>query len=142
MAPHPGDAARLMGVTTSDIQTDRVGWARRIARETGGICVLKGYRTVTARPDGTAFINSTGNPGMATGGMGDALTGIIAGLVAQELDLLDSAILGVFLHGLASDLAVAGDETVETLTARDTLDCLPDAFRMTAGEDLDEDEED
>lgn len=141
LTPHPGEAARLLDVSTAVIQSDRVNWARKIAKESGGICVLKGHRTVTATPDGTAFINSTGNPGMATGGMGDALTGIIAGLLAQELDPLESAILGVFLHGLASDLAISADETVETLTAGSTLDYLPEAFRIAAGEDLDADEE-
>jgi NAD(P)H-hydrate epimerase len=144
LTPHPGEAAHLMGVTTPEIQSARVDWARKIAAAAKGICVLKGYRTVVATPEGQAFINSTGNPGMATGGMGDALTGIIAGLLAQELDALDSAVLGVFLHGLASDLAVEDQQTVETLTAGATLEHLPEAFRRLSGEDAepDEDEED
>jgi NAD(P)H-hydrate epimerase len=144
LTPHPGEAAHLMGVTVSDIQSARVDWARRIAKAARCICVLKGHRTVVATPDGQAFINSTGNPGMATGGMGDILTGIIAGLVAQELDPLDAAVLGVFLHGLASDLAVEKQHTVETLTAGATLEYLAPAFRRVSGEDAepDEDEED
>jgi NAD(P)H-hydrate epimerase len=144
LTPHPGEAARLMGVTTERIQSDRVAWAREIAAATSALCVLKGYRTVVAAPNGQTFINSTGNPGMASGGMGDTLTGIIAGLVAQELELLDSAVLGVFLHGFAADLAVQERESMETLTARAALDSLPRAFRELSevglgGDDLEED---
>jgi NAD(P)H-hydrate epimerase len=91
--------------------------------------VLKGYRTIVADPSGTAFINPSGNPGMATAGMGDGLTGIIAGLLAQQLEPLDAAVLGVFLHGLAADLAVdEGSETEATLTAGAVLEALSEAF--------------
>ena len=136
VTPHPGEAARLVDESTLEIQADRVGWARRIAALASGVCVLKGYRTVVASADGQAFINSTGNPGMATGGMGDALTGMIAGLLAQGLEPLEASILAVYLHGLAADLAVAADESEPSLTAGALLERLPEAFRA-----LDESEE-
>jgi NAD(P)H-hydrate epimerase len=135
LTPHPGEAARLTGQTPEAIQADRVGAARAIAVATNAWCVLKGYRTVVAAPDGQAFLNPTGNPGLATAGSGDVLTGLIAGLVAQGLEPLDAAILGVFLHGLAADLAVAGPQCELTLIAGDVIDHLPDAMRLLAGTD-------
>jgi NAD(P)H-hydrate epimerase len=128
VTPHPGEAARISGADTGEIQADRLGAARRIAREIDGICVLKGYRTVIADPQGRAFINPTGNPGMASGGMGDLLTGLIAAFVAQECEPLDAAILGTYLHGLAADLALENGETEPTLTAGDVAEALPKAI--------------
>lgn len=128
VTPHPGEAARLCGVETAEVQADRVGFARRIAATSGAVCVLKGYRTIVAEPEGQAFINPTGNPGMGSGGTGDALTGIIAGLLAQGLEPIEGAILGTYLHGLAADLALEAGETEQTLTASHILDSLPDAF--------------
>lgn len=129
ITPHPGEAARLAGVGTGEIQSDRVGWARRLARQAEAVCVLKGYRTITADPDGRAFINPTGNPGMGSGGMGDALTGMIAAWIGQGHEPLEAALLGVYLHGLAADLALEAGETEQTLTASRLLDQLPRAFR-------------
>jgi len=141
VTPHPGEAARLLGTSVADVQADRVAAARAIAGEADAIAVLKGYRTIVADPSGVAFINPTGNPGMATAGMGDALTGIIAGLIGQGLDPLDGAVLGTYLHGLAADLAVAeAEETEATLTTSAVLDALASAFDAlrTAAEEDDE----
>lgn len=128
VTPHPGEAARLCGLTVEEVQGDRVGTARKIAAATDAVCVLKGYRTIVAGPEGQAYINPTGNPGMGSGGTGDALTGIIAGLMAQGLEGVEAAILGAYLHGLAGDLALEAGETEHTLTASHLLDALPDAF--------------
>lgn len=105
LTPHPGEMARLMGCPISHIQSDRIGIAQNFAKENGLVLVLKGAPTVTADPQGSVYINSTGNPGLASGGTGDVLTGAIAGFLAQELDITDAAILGVYVHGLAGDLA-------------------------------------
>ncbi|MBU2549489.1 MAG: NAD(P)H-hydrate dehydratase, partial [Proteobacteria bacterium] len=103
LTPHPGEMARLTGRSTGEVQADRLGAAGGLARVSGAIVALKGYRTVIAAPDGRLFLNSTGGPHMASGGMGDVLTGLIAGLAAQGLSLLDAANLGVFAHGLAAE---------------------------------------
>lgn len=103
ITPHPGEMSRLMGIETQTIQTDRVGHARRYACDNGIWVVLKGAATVIADPQGQVWINPTGNPGMASGGMGDVLTGIIAGLIAQQLTPTNAACAGVYLHGLAAN---------------------------------------
>jgi NAD(P)H-hydrate epimerase len=129
ITPHPGEMARLAGCSIRDVQQDRLKTARRFASEHGLIVVLKGNRTIIAAPDGTAWINTTGNPGMATGGTGDVLTGVVAGLIAQHPQrILESTVMAVFLHGLAGD---AGQEAVgeESLVATDLIRFLPDAFR-------------
>lgn len=105
ITPHPGEMANLCGCSSSVIQKDRLKYARRFAGEFGVIVVLKGYRTIIALPDGTAFINPTGNPGMATAGSGDVLAGIIAGFAAQKMNLIDAALCGVYIHGAAGDRA-------------------------------------
>jgi NAD(P)H-hydrate epimerase len=105
LTPHPGEMARLMGRTVNEIESDRVGIALACAARTGAIVVLKGYRTVIADPDGRAFINPTGNPGMASAGMGDTLTGFIASLLAQGRPPLEAAQASVYVHGLAGDIA-------------------------------------
>lgn len=111
ITPHPGEMARLMGTATSDIQGDRMGAARRAAEEFNSVVVLKGAGTITAQPGGDLYtVNTTGNPGMASGGTGDVLTGMITGLLAQRAAPLsphDAARVGVYLHGLAGDLAAA-----------------------------------
>jgi hydroxyethylthiazole kinase-like uncharacterized protein yjeF len=132
LTPHPGELGRLLGVSTAQIQEDRIAAARGAAEETGAIVVLKGHMTLVA--SGTAvFVNPTGNPGMATGGTGDVLTGVIAGLLAQGFDALDAAVLGVYLHGLAGDLAAArmGERG---LAAGDLIETLPAAFAALKGE--------
>ena len=103
LTPHPGEMARLTGLTTREIAEDRLKSAADFAAAHGVILVLKGYRTVIARPDGRLYMNTTGGPYMASGGMGDVLTGLIAGLAAQKMKLADAARLGVYAHGLAAD---------------------------------------
>jgi NAD(P)H-hydrate epimerase len=103
LTPHPGEMARLAGRTVVEIQADRIGAARDFAVTHGVVLVLKGARTVTALPDGRVRINGSGHAGMASGGMGDVLTGLIGGLLAQGMESGAAAALGVFLHGLAGD---------------------------------------
>jgi len=131
ITPHPGEMARLTGSTVAAIQRDRLNVARTFAREHGVIVVLKGHRTLIAHPDGTVWVNTTGNPGMATGGTGDILTGLVAGLIAQHPDrIADAVISSVYLHGLAGD--VARESMGEhSLIATDLLNALPEAFRRT-----------
>jgi NAD(P)H-hydrate epimerase len=129
LTPHPGEMARLVGTTVEEVQKDRLGVARSFASEHHLTVVLKGHRTLTVQPDGTAWVNPTGNPGMATGGTGDILTGMVAGFVAQNPErIFEAVVAAVFLHGLAGD--VARDTVGEySLTATDLLTALPEAFR-------------
>lgn len=136
LTPHPGEMARLHGVSASAVQKDREGYAAKTARmlnpegsprECRTAVVLKGVRTFVT--DGTrCYVNNTGNPGMATGGSGDVLTGIIAGLIGQGLSAFDAAVLGVHVHGVAGDLAAEAIGQV-SLIATDLIDFLPAAFR-------------
>jgi len=130
ITPHPGEMARLAGISVSDVQSNRLEVAREFSSKWNVITVLKGSRTVVAKPDGTLFINATGNSGMATGGAGDVLTGVIASLAAQGAKPADAAVAGVYLHGLAGDLAaqVRGEYG---LIAGDIVEKLPDAVRAT-----------
>jgi len=133
ITPHPGEMARLAACSTADVQKDRLVIARKFAREHELIVVLKGYRTLVVRPDGEAWVNTTGNPGMSTGGTGDILTGMVAGLLAQHAppeDALLAVIAAVHLHGLAGDVM---RETMgeHSLVATDLLQGLPEAFRRT-----------
>ncbi|MGA2965483.1 MAG: NAD(P)H-hydrate dehydratase [Terriglobales bacterium] len=128
ITPHPGEMSRLTGLSIAEIQAHRLEVARNFAREHGLIVVLKGHRTLIAAPDGTVWVNPTGNPGMATGGTGDILTGMIAGLVAQHpQDALGATALAVYLHGLAGDRAAesVGENSV---VATDLVRFLPQAF--------------
>jgi len=128
LTPHPGEMARLTGLSTSDVQKDRIEVARRVAKEHHAIVVLKGHRTVIAQPDGSTWLNPTGNPGMATGGTGDVLTGMIAGFIAQSpKDVLGAVLAGVYLHGLGGDIArnLVGEHS---LVATDILAMLPLGF--------------
>jgi len=129
LTPHPGEMARLTGLSTSAIQRDRLNVARSFAREHQLILVLKGDRTIVAKPDGEAWVNTTGNPGMSTGGTGDILTGIIAGMLAQNPQREFEAVLAaVYLHGLAGD--VARESLGEhSMVATDLVKALPEAFR-------------
>ena len=110
MTPHPGEAARLLGCATADVQRDRVGAARRLAARYGAVVVLKGAGTVVAAPQRVPLIVDAGNPGMATGGMGDVLAGVIAALRGQELDAFDAACCGALLHSAAADAAAGQGE--------------------------------
>lgn len=105
VTPHPGEMARLCGCSTVDVGRDRLGIARRFAADAGAIVVLKGARTIVARPDGTAYVNPTANAALGTAGSGDVLAGTIGGFLAQGLDPTDAACVGVFVHGAAADLA-------------------------------------
>jgi ADP-dependent NAD(P)H-hydrate dehydratase / NAD(P)H-hydrate epimerase len=131
ITPHPGEMARLAGCTIADVQKDRLGTARKFARDHGLIVVLKGHRTLVVQPDGDAWVNTTGNPGMSTGGTGDILTGMVAGMMAQHpKDTFGAVIAAVHLHGLAGD--VMRDRMGEhSLVATDLLVGLPEAFRRT-----------
>jgi ADP-dependent NAD(P)H-hydrate dehydratase / NAD(P)H-hydrate epimerase len=129
ITPHPGEMARLMGISIAEVQKDRIGVARAFAKEHDLIVVLKGHRTLVARPDGEVWVNTTGNPGMATGGTGDILTGMIAGMIAQNPQRVVEAVTSaVYLHGLAGDVA---RETLgeQSLVATDLIQALPEAFR-------------
>jgi ADP-dependent NAD(P)H-hydrate dehydratase / NAD(P)H-hydrate epimerase len=127
LTPHPGEAARLLGMTTAEIQGDRLAAARRLAAASGAIAILKGARTVIAAPDGRAAINPTGNPGMASGGSGDVLCGLVAALLCQGLSPYDAACAAVFVHGRAGDLAAARIGS-RGLLAHDLAEHLPAAF--------------
>jgi hydroxyethylthiazole kinase-like uncharacterized protein yjeF len=129
ITPHPGEMARLTGLSIPEIQKDRIGIARTFAREHNLIVVLKGHRTVIARPDGETWVNTTGNPGMATGGTGDVLTGMVAGMIAQNSHrVFEATASAVYLHGLAGDVVC---ETMgeQSLVATDLIKALPEAFR-------------
>lgn len=125
LTPHPGEMARLTGLSTRRIQQDRIAVARDFAKTSGAWVVLKGARTIIAEPDGHAWINPTGNSGMASGGMGDVLTGVIAGLMAQGCTPIEASIAGVYLHGLAAD-RLAG-QTPWGYLATDVIQALPQA---------------
>jgi NAD(P)H-hydrate epimerase len=126
LTPHPGELSRIIGLSTKEILANPIEIARSTAQKFNVVLILKGAPTIIAAPDGCVFINSTGNPGMATAGMGDVLTGVVAGLVAQGLSPLDGALAGVYLHGYAGDLAKS--ELGEAgLLAGDVLRYLPQA---------------
>jgi len=129
LTPHPGEMGRLARLSSEDIQRDRERIAVEFAKKYRVILVLKGHGTVVASFDGTVSINETGNPGMASGGCGDVLTGMIAGLLAQKLTLFDAARVGVYLHGLAGDLA-AKERGEIGLIASDLADRIPLAIRQ------------
>lgn len=129
LTPHPGEMGRLAGASTSAVQADRLNVARSFAREHKLVLVLKGNLTIIVLPDGTAWVNPTGNPGMATGGTGDILTGMTAGILAQmPKDPSHAAVAAAYLHGLAGDVAVASMGE-HSLVATDLLNGLPEAFR-------------
>jgi NAD(P)H-hydrate epimerase len=130
LTPHPGEMGRLTGLSSADVQKDRIKIASEFAVKHKVTLVLKGAGTVVAGPDGEVFINSTGNPGMATGGTGDALTGMIGSLLAQEYPAVQAACLGVYLHGLAGDLA-AKEKGEMGMIAGDLIEKIPEAIKET-----------
>ncbi len=134
LTPHPGEMARLLGTTSAAIQRDRLGAAVRLAHERNVCVVLKGAGTIVAAPDGRLAVNSTGNPGMATAGTGDVLTGLIVGLLAQGLPAWEAACAGVCLHGLAGDLAAA-DQGETGLIAGDVIRAMPRAIQHVMTDD-------
>jgi hydroxyethylthiazole kinase-like uncharacterized protein yjeF len=105
LTPHPGEMGRLMGRTAREVQAQRLDLARAFSKEHGAVLVLKGARTLVATPDGTVRVNPTGNPGMASGGTGDVLSGMIGAFLAQKLEPVVAASLGVLAHGAAGDVA-------------------------------------
>jgi NAD(P)H-hydrate epimerase len=136
LTPHPGEMKSLLhdsGIEISGIEQNRIDTGLTFAKETGTFLVLKGVPTVIAAPDGRAFVNPTGNPGMASAGTGDVLTGMIAGLLGQIRDPLYACILGVYLHGLAGDIA-ASRQGQHSLIATDIVDSIPGAFHSLLSE--------
>ena len=128
ITPHPGEAARLLGMTSKAVNADRLSSARRLAREAGAIAVLKGARTLIASPEGHVVVTPTGGPALATGGTGDVLTGIIAALLASGLEAFDAAALGAWWHGAAAD-GLPVSENGFGLLASELADALPGAAR-------------
>ncbi|MEX2102129.1 MAG: NAD(P)H-hydrate dehydratase, partial [Actinomycetota bacterium] len=125
LTPHAGEASRLLGVPAGQIDADRVGSVRALANHAEAVALLKGRRTAIAEPAGKTRINETGTPVLATGGTGDVLTGVIAGLLARGTSSLDAASAGAFVHGIAGGLA--GEELGEGTTAEDLVELLPAA---------------
>ena len=132
LTPHPGEMARLLGTSTGEVQADRVGVAMKASQAWGSTVVLKGAHTVVADPDGRVLINPTGNPGLATGGTGDVLAGLIAGLLAQGLTPVQAAAAGVYAHGWAAD-RLAAARGMAGLIAGDLLDELPLVLKEICG---------
>jgi NAD(P)H-hydrate epimerase len=124
MTPHPGELARLTGLTVREVEADRIELARRCAQRFNAVLVLKGAATVTATPQGDVYINTNGNPGMATGGTGDVLAGIIASLLAQGLSAAQAAAAGVYWHAEAGDRAAARRAQPASLLAGDLIEAL------------------
>jgi NAD(P)H-hydrate epimerase len=135
LTPHPGEMARLLGVSVPQVQQNRIEVARKFAQENRLILVLKGARSIVAGPEGDIFINPTGNPGMASGGMGDVLTGMVGGFLAQGFPPLEAAKLGVYLHGLVGDF-VACQKGERGMAATDLIEETPKILRaLSAGKD-------
>jgi len=135
LTPHPGEMARLLGVTVPDVEADRVNIARTFAVKHRVTLVLKGWRTLVAHPDGRVAVNTSGNPAMAKGGSGDILTGIVAAMLAQyPANVAEAVEAAVYLHGLAADFAVRVQDE-HTVLATDTVAHLSDAFGYRASED-------
>ena len=133
MTPHAGELGRLLDVPAAEIANKRLSSAKTAARKTGAIIVLKGSATIIT--DGrTTFINPSGNPGLATAGSGDVLTGLIATLMSKGLDPIDAAAGGALIHGIAADEA-AGSLVMDNLISSDLIDYLPDAFAVLEGEE-------
>ena len=133
LTPHPGEMARLCGCTVAEVERDRVAAAGEFAARHGVHMVLKGARTISAAPDGRIAINGSGNPGMASGGMGDVLTGVLVSLLGQGYDPFDACRLGVYLHGAAADL-VAAEKGEIGIMATDVQERLPYAYRRLFNE--------
>jgi NAD(P)H-hydrate epimerase len=128
ITPHPGELARLLELSPAEIQKNREKQAKNFSSEYGLVVVLKGYKTVVAGPDGQLYVNDTGNPGMASGGVGDVLTGMIAAFLGQGDSPFEASKKGVYLHGLAGDLAKTEKGEI-CLIATDILEKLPEAIK-------------
>jgi NAD(P)H-hydrate epimerase len=128
LTPHPGEMARLLGISIKKVQSNRKKVAQRFAKDYKVTVVLKGYQTVVADYKGNLYVNRTGNPGMATAGCGDVLTGMIGAFLGQKLNAFDAAKYAVYLHGLAGDLA-AKEKTQISLIASDIIAKIPEAIK-------------
>lgn len=128
ITPHPGEMGRLCGLSAKEVNADRVNVALRFAEKYGVITVLKGSGTIIASPNGRVLLNTTGNSGMATGGSGDVLAGMTAGLLAQGKNAFDCAAAAVYLHGKAGDFAAEKLGKISMLPS-DIIDCIPAAFK-------------
>jgi NAD(P)H-hydrate epimerase len=128
LTPHPGEMSRLLGVTVGEVQSRRMEVAREAASKWGVTVVLKGSGTLVAEPGGEVYLNVTGNPGMATAGSGDVLTGVITGLIAQGMRPNTAAAIGTYLHGKAGDL-VKETQGERGLIAGDLVRALPEVIR-------------
>lgn len=129
ITPHPGEMSRLCGESIEAIQNNRAGAAKKFAKEFGVVVVLKGDNTVIAAPDGRTHINNSGNAGMATGGTGDVLSGVIGSLIGQGLEPFEAALLGVFIHGVAGDFA-SRDKGEHGMIAGDVAENIPKAIKL------------
>ncbi len=129
--PHPGEMSRLMTMSIEHIQKNRLSVAKEAAKRFGCVVVLKGNGTVVAEKGGRTFINPTGNPGMATAGVGDVLTGLIAGFCAQAMAPFEASVLGVYIHGLAGDLA-AKEKGEYSMIASDLVEKIGNAVQKFA----------
>ncbi len=127
ITPHPKEASRLLKMSVEDIQRDRLAAAKRLAEQTDAVAVLKGAKTVIALPDGSAYLVTDGNPGMATAGTGDMLAGIITAFMAQGMSAADSAVCGVKIHAMAGDIAVQ-DTSMLSLTPTDMINTLSTVY--------------
>lgn len=128
LTPHPGEMARLIKKDVSSVQSTREGVAKELAKSLDAVVVLKGHKSIVARPSGECYINETGNSGMSSGGVGDVLTGIIASFIGQGIDVYSAAILGVYIHGKAGDMA-ANEKGQFGMIASDILYYLPYAIK-------------
>jgi NAD(P)H-hydrate epimerase len=133
LTPHPGEFARLLNLSTREVAERKLELAPQFAEEYGVYLVLKAYRTLIATPDGRVFINPTGNPGMATAGSGDVLSGMIASMIVQEKNLLEAILAAVYIHGLSGDI---GAEKLgeKALTAGDIIRYLPSGLKLLESE--------
>ena len=127
LTPHPGEMARLTGMTIAQVQASRPALAAEFAAQYGVVLVLKGHHTVIAAPDGRQWVNPTGNAGMARGGSGDLLAGMIAAFLAQGMDAANAAVLGVWLHGAAGDCC-AKKRSQTAMLPHEMLEELPGLF--------------
>jgi NAD(P)H-hydrate epimerase len=128
VTPHPGEMARLCKSSSQDVQSQRITLAKKFSLKYNVITVLKGHQTVVVDKQGSVYVNTTGNPGMASAGVGDVLTGMIASFIAQGLETYGAAKLGVYLHGLSGDIAASKIGQV-SLTATNVLEYIPEAIR-------------
>lgn len=129
ITPHPGELSRLIGVKIKDIQKNRIKYSKYVSNKYNIITVLKGADTIVSNPKGDTFTNNTGNPGMATAGSGDVLTGVIASFLSQRIEPYEAAILGVYCHGLAGDLAKM-NKGEYGMIARDILEDIPNSIKQ------------